>query len=157
MKKFQVTNSTYVNIVTYGLGLIFLSLIWLMLQKSLFSGDRIGALPLLGAILIILIGLYFFANSPKQILVDKEFVTIDKNIGKVEIPRRTITKAGNLANKELRLTTGSLGFFGFIGKSMGNSQSYVKDRGQMVKLETTQGNYLLSCQDRHLFIKELDL
>lgn len=157
MKSFKVPASTYVNVVTYGLGLIGLSIIWLMMQKSLFSGEKIGALKLLFAIIIALAGLYFFANSPKKLTVDAKSLFIEKNFGKVEIPRSTITKVSQLANKELKVFTGSSGFFGFLGKGMNNSQSYVKDRGRMLKLETSQGNYLLSCEDRAGFMKALDI
>jgi len=157
MKSFKVPNSTYVNVVTYGVGLILLSIIWIMLQKSFFSGEKIGALKLLFSIVIALVGLYFFANSPKKLTVDRQHLTIEKNVGKVKIPRSAITKVSQLANKELKVFTGSSGFFGFLGKGMENSQSFVKDRGRMLKLETSQGNYLLSCEDRVGFMKALEL
>jgi len=155
MKSFNVPNSTYVNVVTYGVGLILLSIIWIMLQKSFFSGEKIGALKLLFSIIIVLVGLYFFANSPKQLTVDAQHLTIEKNVGKVKIPRSAITNIAQLANKELKVFAGSSGFFGFLGKEINNSQSYVKDRGRMLKLETSQGNYLLSCEDRAGFMKAL--
>lgn len=155
MKSFKVPASVYVNVVTYGLGLIGLSIIWLMMQKSLFSGEKIGALKLLFAIIIVLVGLYFFAKSPKKLTVDAKSLFIEKNFGKVEIPLSAITKVSQLANKELKVFTGSSGFFGFLGRDGNDSQSFVKDRGRMLKLETSQGNYLLSCEDRAGFMKAL--
>ena len=156
MKKFPVSNSTYVSIITYGLGLFILFLPLLWAQRAFFHGVNFGILKIVSSLVLLGVGAYFFANSPKNLIVDKNTVTIEKNFGKVKIAKADIQKVGTLANNNLAMTVGSKGFFGFLGKTMGNSQSFVKDRSQMIKLETSNGDFVLSCKDRAGFIKAVN-
>jgi hypothetical protein len=53
------------------------------------------------------------------------------------------------------MTHGSKGVFGFIGNTMDNSVSFVKDRGSMIQIKTIDKKYVFSSERPDQLIKEI--
>lgn len=81
-------------------------------------------------------------------ILENETLILKKNIGKIEIKLSEIDAVKNASSSALTMTTGSKGFFGFIGSTMDGSVSFVKDRSQMIQIITTSDKkYLISCDN----------
>ena len=152
MKIYLSKSSLMVKIIT--LGLLFAMM---LLMISLFlSQQNYGLIG--GVILsIIIIGslFYFYANSLKKVIVDNDFLVLKKNIGEIKIKISEIESIENLEYANLTMTVGSKGFFGFIGNTMDNSKSLVKDRSKMVRIKTLSKSYTISCEKPKELVKEL--
>ncbi|HOG19011.1 MAG TPA: PH domain-containing protein [Salinivirgaceae bacterium] len=68
-----------------------------------------------------------------------------KNFGQKTVNLNEITSVESVPNSSLTMTYGTMGVFGFIGSTMDNSYSYVKDRSEMVRI-TRKTNYIISCE-----------
>ena len=102
---------------------------------------------ILGAIVLTFF-FYFFSNSLKEVTVENKTLILKKNIGKIEIDFSEIKSIKTLQLSAITMTTGSKGFFGFIGTTMDGSVSFVKNRSQMVLLTTTSNKkYIFSCDN----------
>ena len=141
-----------VKIITFGL-LIAMMLLMITLFLSEQNYGLIGGIIL--SIIIIGSLFYFYANSLKKVIVDNDFLVLKKNIGEIKIKISEIESIENLEYANLTMTVGSKGFFGFIGNTMDNSKSLVKDRSKMVRIKTLSKSYTISCEKPKELVKEL--
>lgn len=143
MNIFQSKSSTAVKVVTIGvvMALAFVSLSLVVIDKKY---GLIGSL-VLGAIIIGAL-VYFYVNALDKIIIQKDGVVLKKNIGKIYIPKSDIVKVEKLAFSNLTMTFGSKGVFGFIGNTMDDTVSFVKDRNHMVRITTTSKKYIISSE-----------
>lgn len=143
MNSFQSKSSTSVKVVTIGvlMGLAFVSLSLVIIDKNY---GLIGSL-VLGAIIIGAL-FYFYANALDKIIIEKDGVVLKKNRGRIYIPKSEIIEVEKLAYSNLTMTYGSKGVFGFIGNTMDDTVSFVKDRSHMVRITTTSKKYILSSE-----------
>lgn len=65
-------------------------------------------------------------------------------MSKIELDIEKIIDIKRLEFSNLDMTVGSKGYFGFIGSTMENSYSYVKDRNKMVKIILSGKSYIIS-------------
>ena len=115
---------------------------------------------LLLGILLIVIYTYLLMIIPSAIELDNEGITIKRALGKKIIPYSAIKEvfAYNGVQEDVRYfgSNGFLGYIGIMGSTpYGKYYSYVKNPHQQVFVLTRNKNYLLSCENRELFIKEL--
>ena len=152
MKTYLSKSSVFVKIATSSLLLIIV-----MTLLSLISTGRkfslIGAIVLIALILGTLI--YFYSNSLNKIILEKDAVILKKNIGQIHIPKHTILEVSRLCFSNLTMTYGSKGFFGFIGKTMDGSSSFVKDRKKMIRITTRSKKYIVSSEDADEIVREI--
>lgn len=135
-------------------GLIFLVKSYLMQSVS----DRL--LSLFFAVTLISILVYMLVVIPQAICLGEKQLIIKRAFGRKSIPYSSIKKVipYNEVQSDIRYF-GSNGFLGYIG-IMGSTQygryySYVKNAKQQVFILTENKNYLLSCGDSDMFIKDL--
>jgi hypothetical protein len=107
------------------------------------------------SILIIGTVIYFYANSLNKIIVQKESIVLKKNIGQIKIHKSDILEVTRLGHSNLTMTYGSKGVFGFIGSTMDDSTSLVKDRKNMLKITTKRKEYILSSENCNELIREI--
>ncbi|MGB5316173.1 MAG: PH domain-containing protein [Robiginitalea sp.] len=141
MKNYQSKSSFSVKLITIGImivmGIVVFSIFTLNEKYGTMSGILIS--------LIILSTLtYFFANSLKKIIIGEKNLTLEKNIGKIEIPFSDIIKIEKLDFSNLSMTYGSKGVFGYIGNTMDDSIGMVNDRKNMVRIITKEKKYTIS-------------
>ena len=129
MKEFRSKSSNQVKLITVG-GLLSLPLIML----SLFVKMKIFGIviAIIIALLVVSTFLYFYSKSLVKLIIDDKFVVLKKNIGFDKIYYEEINCITKLEYSEIPMTVGSKGFFGFIGTTMDNSYSYVKNRNEMI-------------------------
>ncbi|MCL8009498.1 PH domain-containing protein [Gelidibacter japonicus] len=145
-------SSAFVKIATIGT----LILLTLILISLLISDNNYGIIS--GTLLTILtIGtaIYFYANSLNKIIVDKDYLILKKNFGQIKIPKNEINGIAKLKYSNLTMTYGSKGIFGFVGNTMDNSYSLVKDRKNMVKISTKNKKYIISSDEPDKLISEI--
>ncbi|HLS11944.1 MAG TPA: PH domain-containing protein [Flavobacteriaceae bacterium] len=152
MKSYLSKSSVFVKIATSSSLLIMV-----MILFSLITIGRkfslIGAIILIALILGTLI--YFYSNSLNKILLEKDAIILKKNIGQIHIPKSSILEVSRLCFSNLTMTYGSKGFFGFIGKTMDGSSSFVKDRKKMIRITTTNKKYIVSSENADELIREI--
>ena len=114
---------------------------------------------LLGVILLFIL-IYMLVIIPSSIYLGKEQLIIKRTLSKKCIPYSCIKNVFvyNGVKNDIRYF-GSNGFLGYIG-IMGSAQygkyySYVKNPNQQFLVLTEKKNYLLSCENRDMFIKDL--
>lgn len=144
MKIYLSRSSLFVKIVTIGT-LILLTLITFTLMTSAKSYGIIGGTIL--CVLIIGTVIYFYANSLDEIILDKDTLTLKKKHGQIIIPISDIIKVQKLEYSNLTMTYGSKGVFGFIGNTMDNSVSFVKDRKNVMKITSKDKKYIFSVEN----------
>lgn len=154
MKIYLSKSSVFVKIATSSLMLTMI--------MTLFSLITIGRkFSLMGAIVLIALILgtliYFYSNSLNKILLEKDAIILKKNIGQIHIPKSSIVEISRLCFSNLTMTYGSKGFFGFIGKTMDGSSSYVKDRKEMIQITTTNKKYIVSSENADEIVREIKL
>ena len=154
MKIYLSKSSLMVKIITFGL-LIAMMLLMITLFLSEQNYGLIGGIIL--SIIIIGSLFYFYANSLKKVIVDNGFVILKKNIGEIKIKISEIQSIENLEYANLTMTVGSKGFFGFIGNTMDNSKSLVKDRSKMVRIKALKESYTISCENPQDLVKDIKL
>lgn len=144
-------SSTFVKIATFGT-LILLTLIIISLIVSDSNYGVLGG----SAITIFTIGtiIYFYINSLTKIIVTKDSLILKKNYGQIKIPKNDIIAIAEMEFSNLTMTYGSKGVFGFIGKTMDDSISLVKDRKNMVKITTQDKSYLVSTNEAGKLVAE---
>lgn len=74
-------------------------------------------------------------------------IILKKNIGQINIPKSDILEVNRLNFSNLTMTAGSKGVFGFIGNTMDDSVSFVKDRKKMLRITTQNKKYILSSEN----------
>lgn len=80
-------------------------------------------------------------------MLNADQLIIKNNFGQKAIRLNDITSIERLSNSNLSMTFGSKGVFGFVGSTMDNSYSYVKDRSKMVRITTQEKKYIISCEN----------
>lgn len=154
MKIYLSKSSVFVKIATSSLMLtMIMTLFPLITIGRKFS--LMGAIVLIALILGTLI--YFYSNSLNKILLEKDAIILKKNIGQIHIPKSSIVEISRLCFSNLTMTYGSKGFFGFIGKTMDGSSSYVKDRKEMIQITTTNKKYIVSSENANEIVREIKL
>ena len=98
---------------------------------------------------------YFYANSLDKIILAKESIVLKRNIGQIIIPKADIIEVTKLDYSNLTMTFGSKGVFGFIGNTMDDSVSLVKDRKNMIRITTKNKKYILSSERSEELIREI--
>lgn len=143
MHTYPSKSSNSVKVMTVGGILILIAvLISIVFTKQDYS---LLIAIILGAIVLTFF-IYFFSNSLKEVTVENKTLILKKNIGKIEIDFSEIKSIKTLQLSAITMTTGSKGFFGFIGTTMDGSVSFVKNRSQMVLLTTNSNKkYIFSC------------
>ena len=143
MKNYNSESSFSVKLITTGIVIVMGIVIFSILTLN----ENLG---IIGGIIISLIILstliYFYANSLKKITIGEKHLTLQKNIGKIEIPFANITKIERLKFSNLLMTYGSKGVFGYIGNTMDDSITMVNDRKNMVRIITKEKKYTISSE-----------
>lgn len=143
MKNYHSKSSFSVKLITVGIvivmGLVVFSILTLNETYGIIGGIIIS-------IIILSALIYFYANSLRNILIGENYLTLKKNIGKIEIPFSDIIKIEKLDFSNLSMTYGSKGVFGYIGNTMDDSISMVNDRKNMVRIITNDKKYTISSE-----------
>ena len=145
-------SSGLVKIITAGT-LILLTIVTLTLFISNKNYGLIGGVIL--SILIVSTIAYFYANSLDKIILEKDSIVLKKNIGQIIISKSDIIEVAKLDYSNLTMTYGSKGVFGFIGNTMDDSVSLVKDRKNMIRITTTSKKYILSSERPEELLREI--
>lgn len=143
MKNYNSKSSFSVKLITVGIvivmGIVVFSILTLNETYGIIGGIIIS-------IIILSALIYFYANSLRNILIGENYLTLKKNIGKIEIPFSDIIKIEKLDFSNLSMTYGSKGVFGYIGNTMDDSISMVNDRKNMVRIITNDKKYTISSE-----------
>ncbi|MCL8006122.1 PH domain-containing protein [Gelidibacter japonicus] len=143
MKNYNSKSSFSVKLITIGIvivmGIVVFSILTLNETYGIIGGIIIS-------IIILSALIYFYANSLRNILIGENYLTLKKNIGKIEIPFSDIIKIEKLDFSNLSMTYGSKGVFGYVGNTMDDSISMVNDRKNMVRIITNDKKYTISSE-----------
>ncbi|MBO3100013.1 PH domain-containing protein [Gelidibacter pelagius] len=143
MKNYNSKSSFSVKLITVGIvivmGIVVFSILTLNETYGIIGGIIIS-------IIILSALIYFYANSLRNILIGENYLTLKKNIGKIEIPFSDIIKIEKLDFSNLSMTYGSKGVFGYVGNTMDDSISMVNDRKNMVRIITNDKKYTISSE-----------
>lgn len=152
MNTYLSKSSIYVKVVTVIAVILIILIVVTLIMTANFYG-------LIGGMLLTftLIGTmsYFYFHSLNRIIVKEKMLVLKKNFGKIEIPFSTIVDVKRMRNSALTMTMGSLGVFGFIGNTMDNSISFVKDKQHMLQIVTKDKKYILSSERPEELIQEI--
>ena len=152
MKNYSSKSSLSVKLITIGIvivmGIGVLSIFTINEKYGKISGIIIS-------LIILSTLIYFFANSLKEIIIGEKNLTLEKNIGKIEIPFSDIIKIEKLDFSNLSMTYGSKGVFRYIGNKMDDSISMVNDRKNMLRIITNEKKYTFSSDNREELISEI--
>lgn len=152
MNTYLSKSSAYVKIATLG----FLILLCMVALTLITIDENYGVIG--GTILSILIigtAIYFYANSLEQIIITKNELILKKKSGKIIILKSDIIEVHKLGCSNLTMTYGSKGVFGFIGNTMDDSVSFVKDRKNMLRITTKTKKYLISSERSDELVNEI--
>lgn len=145
-------SSVFVKIATIST-LIILILVALTLMTTANNYGVIGGTVL--SILIIRTVIYFYSNSLDKIILNKDALILKKNFGQITIPKNDIIDIQKLEFSNLPMTYGSQGIFGFIGNTMDDSVSLVKDRKNMIRITTKNNKYIVSAEESDKLVSEI--
>jgi hypothetical protein len=90
-----------------------------------------------------------------KIIIEENTIILKKNIGQIKIPKSDILEVNRLSFSNLTMTFGSKGVFGFIGNTMDNSISLVKDRKKMLRITTQNKKYILSSENADELVTQI--
>lgn len=146
-------SSTYVKIITMAT-LILLALVVMSLMISDNNYGKIGGTAIM--VLTVGIAIYYYLNSLTGINVTQDSLILKKTYGQIKIPKNDIVAITKMEFSNLTMTYGSKGFFGFIGNTMDDSVSFVKDRKNIVRIKTPSKNYLVSVSEPEKLVAEIN-
>lgn len=152
MKSYRSKSSVIVKIITSG-ALIILTIVALTLIAADKKYGLFGGIVLIVVILGTLI--YFYSKSLNKIILEKDRIILKKNIGHINIPKSDILEVNRLSYSNLTMTFGCKGVFGFIGNTMDDSISFVKDRKKMVRITTHSKKYIFSSENADELVREI--
>ena len=153
MNIYSSKSSTLVKTITIGTLCLLTILIIACFANDPSYSQLIGiVVSFIGVIVVI----YFYAISLDKILVNRDTIILKKVIGEIIIPVNDITFAKEIEYSNLSMTYGSKGVFGFIGNTMDNSISLVKDRKNMILLETRDKRYIFSSESSKKLVFEIN-
>ena len=143
-----------VKIITIG---IIISMMLVIFSMFSLIADHSIVIVSCGIIMILFILIY--PNSLSNVCVGEKEIVLEKPFNKIVIPYIDFIRIERIENSNLSMTYGSQGIFGYIGSTMDNNISFVKDRNIMIRIITTDKKYILSCETpddliRHLTIKQ---
>lgn len=145
-------SSVFVKIATIST-LILLILIALTLMTTANNYGVIGGTVV--SILIIGTVIYFYSNSLDKIILNKDALILKKKFGQIIIPKNDIIDIQKLEYSNLTMTYGSQGIFGFLGNTMDDSVSLVKDRKNMIRITTKNNKYIVSAEESDKLVSEI--
>lgn len=152
MTQYKSESSKEVKLVTTAIIIAMLLLITsIILNNSLKSYFGI-----ITCAVIILSLFYFYTRSLNKVTLEKNQLILKRNIGSIEISLEDIRGIKQLNFSNIPMTVGSMGFFGYVGSTMDNSIALVNDRNEMIKIYTTDKNYILSCEKVSDLMEELE-
>lgn len=151
MTIYSSKSSIFVKVVTAGT-VVLLSLVIITLLTSGKNGF-IGGIIL--SVIMIAILIYFYARSLDKIILHNDTVILKRNIGQIKLPVRDITEVKRLNYSNLSMTSGSKGVFGFIGNTMDDSISLVKDRKNMIRISTKNKRIIFSTGNPDLVVQKI--
>ena len=123
-----------------------------MILSSITINTLAGSIA---ALLGLSILLFFYATSLKEVILTEDYLILKKHLNPIHIPYKKILSVKKLKYANLTMTSGSKGFFGFIGTTMDNSVSLVKNRKQMIRINTAEKNYIISCEQPEIVMAEI--
>lgn len=156
--KFKISWSNQVKFLT-GIVFLVVGVVIYLLKDRIIAGD----LLLVGVFsFVILILLYFFLQSPKNLYLTESVIIVEKISGKFKINYNDIQsiRAFTLDCTNIRLI-GSGGFAGYIGlfrnKEIGKFHSYVGNEKQAFLIQLkNNANYVISCDNPDQVIKTIN-
>lgn len=152
MKIYKSKSDPYVKMTT-SVVLIVLFLVIVMLMYTEVKYGVLGGFIL--SIFIVAMVVYFYASALKEVILEKEMMTLKKNFGRVIIPETKIKSVHRIVFSNLTMTYGSKGVFGFIGNTMDGSMSLVKDRNAMIQIVTSTKKYIFSAEKPDELVNEI--
>lgn len=153
MNTYYSRSSVFVKMATIGMLVSVIMIAFILITSNKYYG-LIGGIIL--SLLIFGLVIYFYVNSLNKIIVEKDFILLKKNIGQIKIPMSDIFEVSRLGYSNLTMTYGSKGVFGYIGNTMDNSISFVKDRKNMIWIKTKNKKYILSSDKSDELVRELE-
>lgn len=152
MEKFSSNSSRLVKLIT----LSTFTLLVLVAFVLIIVEGRLGSVS--GIIFLVVVmgsAFYFYSQSLKELIITDTHLILKKNLSKVVIDFEDIESVVKLEYADIPMVIGSKGVFGFLGKTMDGSTSYVKNRKKMVHIITADKKYLISCDERDAFVEKL--
>lgn len=152
MEKFSSNSSRLVKLIT----LSTFTLLVLVAFVLIIVEGRLGSVS--GIIFLVVVmgsAFYFYSQSLKEVILTDTHLILKKNLSKVVIDFEDIESVVKLKYADIPMVIGSKGVFGFLGKTMDGSTSYVKNRKKMVHIITADKKYLISCDERDAFVEKL--
>lgn len=152
MEKFSSNSSRLVKLIT----LSTFTLLVLVAFVLIIVEGRLGSVS--GIIFLVVVmgsAFYFYSQSLKELIITDTNLILKKNLSKVVIDFEDIESVVKLKYADIPMVIGSKGVFGFLGKTMDGSTSYVKNRKKMVHIITADKKYLISCDERDAFVEKL--
>jgi len=152
MENFSCNSSRLVKLITIST----FTLLILVAFVLIFVEGRLGAASgILFLVVVMGSAFYFYAQSLKRLIITDTQLILKKNLGKIIIDFEDIDSVVKLKYADIPMVIGSKGVFGFLGKTMDGSISYVKNRKNMVHIITADKKYLVSCDARDEFVQKL--
>lgn len=152
MNVYKSKSSGFVKVATISAMLVLVvvvaSLATIDENYGMIGGIILGAL-ILGTVI------YFYVNSLDKIILEKDAIILKRNIGEIQIPKSDILEVHKLGYSNLTMTYGSKGVFGFIGNTMDDSISLVKDRKQMLRITTKNKKYIVSSENPDVLVSKM--
>lgn len=152
MEKFSSNSSRLVKLIT----LSTFTLLVLVAFVLIIVEGRLGSVS--GIIFLVVVmgsAYYAYSQSLKELIITDTHLILKKNLSKVVIDFEDIESVVKLKYADIPMVIGSKGVFGFLGKTMDGSTSYVKNRKKMVHIITADKKYLISCDERDAFVEKL--
>lgn len=152
MKTYASRSSNQVRIIT----LTAIAIAFLICFSVIFKIDQTSN-QMSFIICFVVIGtvLYFYTHALNKVFIDADKLVLKKNFGQTEIDIQDIINIQHLNSSHLSMTFGSKGVFGFIGHTMDNCKSYVKDRKNMIRIDTSEKKYVFSVNSASQLIHEI--
>lgn len=152
MKKYKSSSSKLVLTISTLLSIaILFAIIGVLLNR-----DQIGTVGAWGIVCVLfVIPVIAFLQSPRQIEITTNELIIYKGLHKNRIPISSIKETKKIDMPILTMPFGSKGYFGFIGRTMDGKISLVKNKKDVIQIDTESESYLISCETPEQLIKQL--
>lgn len=135
---------------------VLVSLLFVVIITSLIiqinDSNRIPLFSL--TLALVLVYVLSYLNSPQKLVLESGNLIVKFPMHKIAISKNSILEVYSVDSIP-PTNLGSKGVWGYIGWVNGDTKSYVKNRTEAIKLTTHKNQYLLSCLNRELLIKQL--
>ncbi|WP_027126412.1 PH domain-containing protein [Gelidibacter mesophilus] len=152
MRIYYSKSSLYVKTATISAFVLLALAIWSLFLSNNDYGQLSG---MIFSLLILATIVFFYSNSLNKIIVRNDMFTLKKNFGQIQIPKTDILDVNFLRYSNLTMTYGSKGVFGFIGNTMDDCSSLVKDRKKMIQVITKSRKYIISADTPEDLVKDI--